>query len=137
MDAEAGYNQSWSEMLKNTRLGTVLLSHSNDFTCWNIVNIMDDWRVGWYCVSGSTSVEIENNIFSGHCGDHRCNVSSHRCRLPRSWALSWSGLCNTFLPRLSCRWSSYVESTTGISLLIVVSDTVGRNTWLTRLCFIV
>ena len=65
MDAETGNNEGWSEMLKNTRLGTVFLAHSDDFTCWNVVNIMDDWRIGWYSIGRSTRVEVENYVVAG------------------------------------------------------------------------
>jgi hypothetical protein len=58
MDAETGNNEGWSEMLENTRLGTVFLTHSDDFTCWDVVNIMNDWRIGWYSIGGSTRVEV-------------------------------------------------------------------------------
>ena len=77
MDAETGNNESWSEMLENTRLGTVFMTHSDDFACWDVVNIMDDWRIGWHSIGGSTRVEVENDVIAGSsCGDHRGNTSN-------------------------------------------------------------
>ncbi len=76
MDAETGNNESWSEMLENTRLGTVSLTHSN-FACWNVVNIMDEWRIEWYSIGGSTRVEVKNDVIAGgSCGYHRGNTSN-------------------------------------------------------------
>ena len=80
MNAEAGYNQSWSEMLKTTRLGTVFLPHSDDFTCWNIVNIMDDWRVGWHCVEEAVLRHLNRHqILELEVVVHR-RLSLHRCQ---------------------------------------------------------
>ena len=72
MDAETGNNERWSEMLENTRLGTVFLTHSDYFACWDVVNIMDGGSIG-----GSTRVEVENDVIaSSSCGDHWGNTSN-------------------------------------------------------------